>query len=125
MLYSIKELLPFVRRKGTGWGSGMNAGLPEDLIRHPVANSREFGLIQEKGLEGLPRVALQNPVQIALVKGGVLGLRGEIGPPVRRRIPLMKEDFPEHARIRQDQGARFHDQDQMLVPGGDHFLSAG
>ncbi len=56
----------------------MNPGLPEDLIRHPVANSGEFGLVQEKSLEGLPRVAFQDPVQTALVKGGVLGLRGKI-----------------------------------------------
>lgn len=63
-----------------GGNVGAEAGSPEDLVGHPVADSGERGLVEEKGFDGEFWVSGEDCAEVFLGEGGGVRFGRKIRP---------------------------------------------
>lgn len=102
----------------------MDAGSPEDLIGHPVSDPGEGVLVEKEALEGFARMTPEDFREPGLVKGRLVGLGREVGPPVGGRCAPVKADPPEFPVIGKDERGMGEDKDKVIVFARDHFRFA-
>ena len=90
-----KERVALPRSQFAGRRGRMNPRAPENLIRHPITDSRETALHKQDGFDR--RFAMS--IQESLDELSVELLRNDFGnitrPPVRRRRSMMEADAAE------------------------------
>jgi hypothetical protein len=95
--------------------AGMNFGLPENFVRHPVADARKAALHEEDGLDRRAAMTRQKLLQRRAGELPGEDLGGTVEPPRRLSFPAMKQDPAELARVAQDQAVPALPQNQMIV----------
>ncbi len=103
----------------------MDAGSPEDFIRHPVSYPGESILIEEEALEAFAGMVPDDCLKAGAVKGRFMGLWRQVGPPVGWGRTLMETDPAELSVIGKDEGGMGHDEHEVIMPCGDHLGLGG
>lgn len=96
----------------------MQMGLPKNFIRHPVSQSGEAFLPEKKGLQGGPRVTLENALELLQVEISGQDGRWKLAPPIRRFGVMIKTDPSKKAGVMKNKGVPAGTQDQMVMGTG-------
>ena len=102
----------------TGPEAGIQAGLPEDFIRHPVSDSREKILEEQERLERSPAPFLENLLQAAGGKIPGKKIRWQGRPPRGRLWGSVKANSSKKAGVLKNQGVAGGVEDKVIVLGG-------
>lgn len=95
-----------------GGDAGVEAETPADFIGHPVADAGAGFLVEEKGFEGLFRVAFDEFADAGEGELGILGLGREIGPGIGA---VVEHDAAEHAVVVENEGGAAGAEDEVVV----------
>lgn len=90
----------------------VNPGAPQNLVGHPIADSREESLIQEEGLDRGAGVAREKRGDAFPGKAGLERLRRKIAP---GSGTVVKENAPELAVVVEDERAFPLVEDEVVV----------
>jgi hypothetical protein len=111
------EFVGFQREQAADGTEGMNASLPEDLVGHPIADSRKAVLQEQHSLDGggaMPGEKRPHPRrgEPPVQQGGRAAT-----PPRRRVVPDVKKGAAKLAGVAENQALPGLAQNEVVVPG--------
>ena len=96
----------------------VDAGAPENFVGHPVADSGESFLHEQRGFDGNFFPSREKFFDEGAGEGAFLWLRRQIGPPGGSVLALMELDAAKLPRVMKDERALLLKQDEMIVFAG-------
>ncbi len=98
-----------------GSGARMNLGLPEDFVRHPIADSRKTILQQQHRFDRCAAMLLQKGFESIKCKARRGYAGWQLRPPDWLLKPVMKQDATEEARVAENERIRFLSKHNVIV----------
>ena len=103
------------RGDGVRGPRGRPLKLPENFIRHPIADAGKVFLVQQQSFQRQLGMARQRGLHLRELEILAAGRRWEIAPPRWGLPTLMNTQAAKHPRIAKDQRLRFLKQHQVIV----------
>jgi hypothetical protein len=97
----------------SGGRGGVTRDPPANLVRHPVADPGERGLVEEEGLEGGAGPSRQEFPEVGDGEAEIQDLRGEVAPRIEPRF--VEEDASELPVIGVDEGETGGAENEVIV----------